>query len=55
MSTAMAFIGTKGSPRYCFELGRAKSTKFLIAARGSHDIYTNLFNFFALRNVNNAF
>lgn len=55
MSTAMAFTGTKGSPRYCLELGRAKSIKFLMAARGSHDIYTNLFNFFDLRSVNKAF
>lgn len=51
----MAFTGTKGSPRYCFELGRAKSTTFFMAARGSQDTYTNLFNFFALRSANKAF
>jgi len=51
----MAFTGTKGSPRYCLELGRAKSIKFLIAARGLHDMYTSLFNFFDLRSVNKAF
>jgi len=55
MSTAIAFIGTKGSPRYCLELGRAKSIKFLMAARGSHDMYTSLFNFFDLRSVSRAF
>lgn len=55
MSTAMAFIGTKGSPLYCFEVGRAKSTIFFIAARGLHDMYTNLLNLFALRNANKAF
>jgi len=51
----MAFTGTKGSPRYCLELGRAKSIKFLIAARGLQDMYTSLSNFFDLRSVNKAF
>jgi len=55
ISTGMALTGTKGSPRYCFELGRARSTRFFMAARGSHDMYTNLLRFFALRSVNKAF
>lgn len=54
MSTATAFTGTIGSPTYCFEIGLAKSIKFLAAARGSQDMYINLDNFFALRIVSSA-
>ena len=36
ISTGTAFTGTNGSPKYCFEFGLAKSTRFLIAALGSH-------------------
>lgn len=55
MSTATALIGTNGSPYIVFDWGLPKSTKFLHAAAGLQEMYTNLSIFWLFLNWMIAF